>query len=367
MAFNDNYVSLFVPSLSGGGAERVALNLAQGFADRNLKVDLVLENAVGSFLSKVPNGVRVVDLQSPGVLRKIFALKGYLQRERPAVLFSILDNINVAAWAQRLAGVSTRVVVGVHNNFSQDFQGIKGKLKPFLVRYSYPLANGIIAVSQGVAEDLSRLSGLPLNKIRVIYNPVVMPELFNKAKEPINHPWFNPGEPPVILGVGRLVSQKDFSTLLRAFALVRQQIPARLMILGEGIERAKLEQLVQELRLENDVALPGFTENPYTYMAKAAVFVLSSIYEGFGNVVAEAMAVGTSVVSTDCESGPAEILENGKYGYLVPVGDAETMAKSILTTLNYPTNSELLQQRAKAFSGEKIVDQYLEFLRGDAN
>ncbi len=362
MILTDTSVSLFVPSLAGGGAERVAINLARGFTKRNLKVDLVLQSAVGSFLTKVPDGVRIVDLKSPGIVPKLFALMRYLQEERPTVLFSILDNVNVATWAQRLTGVSTKVVVGVHNTFSQDFQGIKGKIKPYLVRYSYPLAGGIIAVSEGAAQDLSKMSGLPLKDIRIIYNPVITPELFEKAKEPLDHPWFAPGEPPVILGVGRLVYQKDFVTLIKAFALIKKRMPARLMILGEGIERANLEKLLEELNLENEVSLPGFVENPYTYMAKASVFVLSSIYEGFGNVVAEAMAVGTPVVSTDCESGPAEILENGKYGSLVPVGDFNKLADAILNTLNNPRNSEILQMRSQAFSAEKVVEQYLDFV-----
>ena len=360
MTIKNTSVSLFVPSLSGGGAERVALNLAQGIAERGLKVDLVLQNAVGSFVSKVPSGVRVIDLKSPSILSKLLALMGYLRRERPTVLLSILDHINVATWAKFITKVPTIIIVGIHNNCSQDFRGIKGKLKPYLMGFSYPWADGIVAVSQGVAEDLSRLSGLPLKNIQVIYNPVVMPELFEKAKEPIDHPWFAPGEPPVILGVGRLVDQKDFSTLIRAFAIVREHHPSRLMILGEGEKRPQLEALVRELNLEGEVALPGFVENPYAFMAKASIFLLSSIYEGFGNVIVEAMAVGTPVVSTNCESGPAEILADGKYGALVPVGDVQALAEAILAMLNQPPNPALLQQRARDFSVDNIVGQYLE-------
>jgi glycosyltransferase involved in cell wall biosynthesis len=211
------------------------------------------------------------------------------------------------------------------------------------------------------------MSGLHSKDIRVIYNPVVTPEVLKKAKEPVAHPWFAQGEPPVLLGVGRLVKQKDFATLVRAFALVRQRRPARLMILGdvdkrEPLIKPQLEALVRELGLEGEVMLPGFVDNPHAYMAKAAVFVLSSIYEGFGNVVAEALAAGTPVVSTDCESGPAEILDNGKYGRLVLVGDAEALADAILATLNEPTDPEVLQERSRVFSIEKVIDQYLEVL-----
>ena len=171
----------------------------------------------------------------------------------------------------------------------------------------------------------------------------------------------------MVLGVGRLVKQKDFLTLVRAFDLVRQRHPARLMILGEAdprepLVRPQLEALIQELGLQDDVALPGFVENPYAYMAQSAVFVLSSIYEGFGNVVAEALAAGTSVVSTDCESGPAEILGNGKYGRLAPVGDHRALADGMIAALEQPTDATLLQQRANAFAIDTIVEQYLDVL-----
>jgi len=169
----------------------------------------------------------------------------------------------------------------------------------------------------------------------------------------------------VLLGVGRLVMQKDFPTLIQAFALVRQRCPARLTILGEGEKRPQLEALVRELGLEAEVSLPGFVQNPYAYMARSAVFVLSSAWEGFGNVVAEAMAVGTSVVSTDCQSGPAEILEGGRYGKLVSVGDVAALAEAILATLSQPTDPEVLRQRSRAFSVDLVVDQYLEVLKTD--
>ncbi|NLO89188.1 MAG: glycosyltransferase, partial [Clostridia bacterium] len=187
----------------------------------------------------------------------------------------------------------------------------------------------VVAVSQGVADDLVKTTGLMRELIKVIYNPIVTPELLEKAKESIGHPWFKPGQPPVILSAGRLTAAKDFPTLIHAFARVRAERLARLMILGEGEERPNLESLVRELGLESDVSMPEFVENPYAYMARAAVFVLSSAWEGFGNVLVEAMAVGTPVVSTDCPSGPAEILEGGKWGKLVPVGDVEKLAKAL--------------------------------------
>jgi glycosyltransferase involved in cell wall biosynthesis len=196
----------------------------------------------------------------------------------------------------------------------------------------------------------------------VIYNPVLTPELIKSTKEPLDHPWFAPGEPPVVLGAGRLVEQKDFPTLIRAFAQVRQVRPARLMILGSGREQKRLEALVRELNLEEDVALVGFVKNPSAYMAYSPVFVLSSAWEGFGNVIVEAMAVKTPVVSTDCQSGPAEILDNGKYGSLVPVGDTKAMAEAILSVLS--GNSKRVDLAwLDQFTQKSSTEKYLEILR----
>ncbi|MGV0024236.1 glycosyltransferase [Phormidesmis priestleyi] len=355
-------VSLFVPSLVVGGAERVALNLSQALCERGFQVDLVAQNAIGAFQSKVAPQVRVIDLEAPGIVSKCFALKRYLEREQPTVLLSILDNVNVAGWARLLARVPTRIIVSLHINLSQQPPGFKTHFRPYLVRYSYFLADGVIAVSQGVAEDLAQVSGFPRDRIHVIPNPVVTTAILKRSQEAVEHPWLT-DEQPVILGVGRLSPEKDFSTLIRAFAIVRQQRPARLIILGDGEQRSFLEALVQTLGLEKDVALPGFVENPYAYMSRAAVLVLSSVTEAFGNVVVEAMAVGTPVVSTRCrQGGPLEILDNGRYGKLVSVADVPAFAHAILATLNEPTSPDLLQQRSQTFFVERIVNQYLEVL-----
>jgi glycosyltransferase involved in cell wall biosynthesis len=206
-----------------------------------------------------------------------------------------------------------------------------------LEHYFYPWADAIVAVSKGVADDLARVARLPRDRIKVIYNPVVTEALFRKAEEPLEHPWFLSGCPPVILGVGRLTAAKDFPTLIRAFARVRESQLARLLILGEGEKRDSLEKLVRELRLERDVSMPGFMDNPYAYMRKSSIFVLSSCWEGLPNVLIEAMACGCQVISTNCPSGPEEILRGGHYGKLVPVGDAEALAKAILANFDKPT------------------------------
>ena len=357
-------VALFLPSLRGGGAERVMVNLARGFVERGLQVDLVLAKAEGPYLSQVPKEVRLVDLGAQRVLYSLPGLVRYLRQARPQAMLSTLSHANIIAlWAKKLARVPTRLVVREANTVSVEATNadtLKGKLMPHLIRIFYPWADAIVANSRGVAEDLMKLTGLPPDNIKVIYNPVVTPELFVKAEEPLDHPWFGPGEPPVILGVGRLTKQKDFPTLIRSFALVRKERPVRLIILGEGEERPNLEALVRELGLEEDVALPGFVENPYKYMKRAAVFVLSSRWEGFGVVLVEAMALGTPVIATDCPSGPAEILEDGRWGRLVPVGDHKALAEAILQVLKEEKVGA--SARALMFSVERILKEYANVL-----
>lgn len=360
-------LAIFHPTLTGGGAERVIVNLIRGFVEQGLNVDLVLVRAEGPFLSLIPPEVRVVNLGYKRLLLSMPAFVGYLHQAQPTTVLTAFEDTNlIALWSRKLAGVSTRVVVSVHNTLSWESQittqGIKRRIGPYLARWFYPKADAVVTVSKGVAEDLVSL-GFSEEYMKVIYNPVVTPELSQKIAELPEHPWFAPGSPPVILGVGRLEKQKDFPTLIRAFAKVQQQRPARLIILGEGIDRPQLEALVQELGIAANATLPGFVANPYAYMAKSAVFVLSSLFEGLPTVLIEAMAAGTSVVSTDCKSGPSEILENGRYGKLVAVGDIEAMAEAIISTLDRPLDSVLLQQKAAEFSLEKAVKQYLEVLQ----
>jgi glycosyltransferase involved in cell wall biosynthesis len=358
-------VALFLPSLSGGGAEKVMVNLARGFVERGLRVDLVLAKAEGPYLSQVPKEVRVVDLGARRVLYSLPGLVRYLRRERPQAMLSALNHANVVAiWAKSLTRVKIRLVVAEHNTLSlstKNSPSIKGRLMPLLIKTFYPQADAIVAVSHGVAEDLVTQTGLPREKVKVIYNPVVAPELFAKAEEPLDHPWFRPGEPPVILGVGRLTKQKDFPTLIRAFALVRKECRARLMILGEGEDRPKIEALVRELGLEEDVAMPGFVDNPYKYIKRAVVFVLSSQWEGLPTVLIEALALGTPVISTDCPGGSREILGvlgAHQQGKLVPPADPKELAKAILAILE-DTSMTITNFDMTPFTIEYVTAQYL--------
>jgi glycosyltransferase involved in cell wall biosynthesis len=361
----DSAIAFFLPSLIGGGAERVTLNLARAIAERGFTVDLVLAAAEGVFLNEVPPTVRVVDLHASRVLRSITPLAAYLRRERPRVLVSSMGHANLAAlWAARLAGRVTPVVVTEHNTLSQEAgrqRLLSGWLWPRLLGTCYPWAARIVAVSEGAADDLARTSGLPRDRVEVVYNPVITPTMLAMARQPADHPWLAPGQPPVVLGVGRLTRQKDFGVLVRAFAEVRRRRPARLIILGDGEERAALEALVRELGLGEDVALPGFRDNALAYMAGAGVFALSSAWEGLPTVLIEALAAGTRVVSTDCPSGPREILQDGRLGALVPVGDHAALGAAMLEALAEPARPAPLEALAP-FTRDASVDHYLRVI-----
>lgn len=359
------HIAIYLPSLRGGGAERAMATLANGFADRGLKVDLVLVRAEGPYLSEVSPGVRIVDLQSNRVLTSLPGLVRYLRRERPQAMLSALNHANViAVVARMLAGVPVRLVVSERNNVSlsgSSSKNLRSRVVLHMMRWAYRKTDGVTAVSGGVADDLANAINLPRDRISVIFNPVVTPELIEKSRMPLKHPWLGEGKPPVILGVGRLTPQKDFVTLIRAFAQVRTVRNCRLVILGEGELRAELEQLVASLGVQDNVQLPGFADNPFAWMSRVRLFVLSSRWEGLPNVLIQAMACGTAVVSTDCPSGPDEILEGGKWGKLVPVGDVEALAEALSENLQVLDVVNSIE-RAMFFNVENAINAYLRLL-----
>lgn len=385
-------LAIHVPDLQEGGVSRVTLNLAAALADRGHRVDLVLCRAAGPFLEAVPEAVTVVELYrsllfpayllatAPGSLVPLLRLYGlrprppfpnlfylpalvsYLRCAGPDTLLSAMTMPNLlATWAARLAGVPGRVVISQHGHFSTEIRHHGwGPLVP-TIRQAYSQADVRIAVSNGVADDLSRHLHIPRPEI-VTLPPAFRTDFLGQAETTAAHPRLRPEAPPVILGAGRLTQQKDFPTLFRAFARVRQQRRVRLIVLGEGPLRTDLEALARTLGIAADVALPGFVDNPFAYMARAAVFALSSAWEGLPGVLVEALAVGCPVVSTDCPSGPAEILAGGTYGRLVPVGDSPALAAALNATLDAPLPRDLLQRRAQAFSIDRVVDRYLDVL-----
>jgi glycosyltransferase involved in cell wall biosynthesis len=356
-------IAIFIHSMTVGGAERMTLNLAKGLIQQGMQVDLLLTDRSGGLLSEVPPQVTITDLKGKKVLFSLFPLVRYLRAQRPDLLFSIQTNTSlIAVWAVRLARIQMPLVISIHTMLSirlAAMPSIRNKLSLKLASLFFDSADAAVCVSQGVADDLIKTTGMAPQKTFVVYNPVVSLGLEQAAREPISHPWFQSDNPPLILAVGRLAVAKDYPTLLRAFSILRRKQSANLLILGDGEERTDLESLVRELGLTENVQMPGFVDNPYAYMARARLLVLSSRWEGLPSVIVEALACGTPVVSTDCRSGPGEILSDGRFGRLVPVGDAEALAAAMLETLQTPPDRTLLRQRAQDFTVEKSVKEYL--------
>jgi glycosyltransferase involved in cell wall biosynthesis len=358
-------LAFFTRSLGGGGAERVVVTLASHYAAQGHAVDLIVSRREDTYLKEVHPEVRVHYLHTRRRMLAAPRLAKALREIRPESLLATVNTF-AAVLGQRLARTPTRVVLREANTPSialhaKGASPVKRAISEMAMRWLYPRADAVVAVSKGVAQDLLNLMPQLKPKLTVIYNPVIDAAFYAKADAPVEHPWFQPNQPPVILGVGRHHFQKGYDTLLRAFARVRQQMLARLVILGEGPERPNLERLAAELGVAADVDLPGFDPNPFRYMRWAGVFVLSSRYEGLPNVLIQALACGCPVVSTDCPSGPSEILDGGRYGALVPVDDVEALAYAMAQALAgkvAPAPTEWLEQ----FRVEAVAEQYLRVM-----
>lgn len=339
--------------------------IANNLARRNFPTQLVIIKPELTYQAELDSAVELVNLNTHRIWRSVLPLARYLQRERPAVLMATLVEANMAAvLARRIARVPCRLVIREASTPSQALvrsrswkKRIAGVLLPRLYRY----ADTVIAVSEGMYRDLTEVMRVPPHKVCLIRNPVPFSAIRQQMLAPLSHPWFESPKIPVVLSVGNLRRPKDYPTLLQAFALVRQAVDARLVILGEGAERPALEQLIDELRLRDVVMLPGFDPNPFRYMRRANLFVLSSRYEGFPNVLVQALACGCPVVSTDCQSGPRDILDDGRYGLLVPVGDAAQLAHAIVQALHTPPPlppHEWLDQ----FDETRVTEQLIQTL-----
>ena len=345
------------------------LHLARSFTQRGIQVDLVLLSRTGAYLDQVPPDIRIVDFGGKRLIWSFRALWTYLHQVKPSILVTTLDEPSLAAlwirelsrWISGRSGIGNMpILVNVQNNMSTESRyskRLKTKLMPWFARWFFPWAEAIVPVSEGVGHDLVHL-GIPSHKVKVIHNPIVTPALFTQAQAAVDHPWLVNHAVPVLIAVGRLTKQKDFPTLLRAFAKARSIRPLKLMILGEGELRSELEALVIELGIAEDVDLPGFVQNPFAYVARADLFVLSSLFEGLPTVLIEAMAVGTPVVATDCPSGPFEILQGGDYGPLVAMSSVHELASAILWRLDQPRNAEWLRQWASKYSIDESVNAY---------
>lgn len=399
-------VAFLLDDLEGGGVQRMTLVLAGAFADAGHAVDVLVCSRAGDLAPLVPAAVGLRELATAGrrasardalrgdlplgaafareallggrrlrYARRLPALVDHLRARRPAALIAATPRINLLAIAAvRASGVATRSIVTERISIAAKLQAAgEGRWRSLLplLRRGYRHADHVVAVSHDLADEAAEHLALPRDRVLAIHNPVVGPELEQLLAEPLDDPWFAPGAPPVILSAGRISAQKDFETLVRAFALLRRTRACRLVILGKNHDgrsrderRHRLLALATELGVADDVRLPGFVLNPFPHMARAALFVLSSRYEGLPGVLIQALACGTPVVSTSCPTGPREILEDGRFGHLVPVGDAEAIAKAMVDTLDRPPPRAWLAARARHFSVERAFAAYRALVLG---
>lgn len=359
-------IAVVLHDLRGGGAERACLRLALGMVASGRQVELVLVRREGAYLSDIPSGVGLTVLDKPRVSQSIVALARHFRRTRPRAILSALTHMNLATIAAaRLSGSGARLVISERNQISakaREARDIWQRAVYRAVPLAYRAADKVVAVSGGVAADLAQFGRLPDGKIRVIHNPVFDPGIEAMAQMPVDHPFFEVGGPPIVIAAGRLHTQKGFDVLLRAFAVARAQIDCRLVILGDGPERARLAAQAEASGLGYDIDMPGFCVNPFALMARAGAFVLSSRWEGFPNALVEAMACGAPVIATDCPSGPREILQGGSIAPLVPVDDADALARSLVATLAARPDTTLSRARAQGFSVAAAAQQYLDAL-----
>lgn len=397
-------LALYLENLGGGGVQVVFQRLAAGLAARGRRVELWVAAAQGARADRIPPEVQVVEIPAtsrfgaafavaradlrttPTTLRcaltsrkrdtgfaQVAGLAQALRARRPRAVLAATPYRNLEALLARdLAASPARIYVSEHNDLRSDHAFARPPHRAILARLQPPLyarADGVVAVSAGVADDVARRSGLARERVAVIYNPAVPPELVARAAEPVAHAWFAAGAPPVVLAVGRLGAGKDWPTLLRAFARLRARADARLVILGgdRSPERtdkrtAALRALTAELGIAASVDFAGYQDNPFAFMARASVLAVSSRNEGFCNVIAEALACGCPVVSTACPSGPGEILEGGRYGRLVPVGDDVAFADALAATLVAPRDAERLRARGACFTSEIAVSAWERLL-----
>ena len=358
-------LAIFAATSGHSGVDRIVANLLPEFSRLGLLVDLLHVYGHGPIIDPLPYNVRRIELGSHHVATSLWPLLRYLRRHRPRVLLSDKDRANrTALRAARLAGGSTRCYVRLGTTVSVNLAA-RGPVQAWIERRSigrYHDAAGVIVPSHGAAQDLARTSGLALDSIHVLPNPVTSPRLDELARAPCPHPWLEDPDIPVILGVGNLTPRKDYETLIRAFAEIRRERVCRLVILGDGKARSQLEALAGELGIERDVLLPGFSDNPYAWISRASVFAHSSRWEGLGIVLVEALALGIPVVATDCPSGPAEVLDHGRHGRLVPVGDATAMAQAMSAALDAPPDRDALREAANRFRIDTAARAYAQAL-----
>ncbi len=354
-------------SFSGaGGVEKMVMNLLREIAKHIDNIDLLVLRAKGPHFANIPANVNVIQLKSQHTFTAIPEIAAYLRKARPEQMLVAKDRAaRAAVRARALSGVSTPITVRLGTNLSTALSHrsrFNAWLRTFPMKRIYAKIDKVVAVSQGVADDTQAITGLSPDKIVVIRNPVITPGFFPAADAVAPHPWLADKTLPVVMGVGRFSVQKDFETLIRAFHAIQPTHPSRLMILGDGKMREELTQLIHQLGLDERVALPGFQNKVTEWVSHADVFVLSSRWEGSPNALTEALALGIPSVSTRCPSGPDEVLDNGRYGPLVPMGDAAAMASAITNVLDAPLPAETLKEAVRDYHVEISAQYYLREL-----
>lgn len=372
-------IALVIPHLGGGGAERIVLRLARGLLERGYRVDLLVFEKIDTLKDEIPPdacqfilkqkrihstrdrvhlarrfGFRILKNLRTDLLKDARSIAAYIDEERPdCVLPSLPRAKSTTLLALCFTKLNPVVIPTVHIVLMHTKRRFR-KLYPIL----FPVADQVVAVSDGVADSIALKINFPREKIFRIYNPVVTKEIAELARAVPEHPWMSDDGPPILLAAGRLARAKDFPTLLRAFRRVSRNRDVRLMILGEGNWRGRLEKMIRKLGLQEKVSLPGWVSNPYAFMSRASLFVLSSKLEGLPTVLIEAMACGCPCVSTNCPAGPSEILDNGRFGPLVPVGDDSALAAAMERILDSPPEKDTLLARAREFSFDVSIDNY---------
>ena len=360
-------VTFVIESLKIGGAERVVTNLATEFDKHGWDVDIVVVQEKGPLEGELPASVGVHLLNVNRTLASVPSLVSYFRRRQPDAVISNMTHVNlIVTFSVKLSRIDTTLVVVEHSLLSERIERInsqKERLTAIFAGQFYPKTDAIVAVSDGLADDIATVTGVNRSSITTVHNPIDIKNVRRQAREAINHEWFQKNRVPVIISVGRIEVRKDYTTLLFAFEDVLKHQDCRLVICGDGPEYEKLHELANKLRIQDKVSFLGWVENPHKYVSRSDVFVLSSIVEGFSNVLVEALAVGCPIVSTDCQGGPAEILEDGNLGRLVPVGDDKAMSIAIRKTLTEKKRKNL-RERANAFDIENAYQEYERLCRG---
>ncbi|KAA9404501.1 glycosyltransferase [Haloarcula sp. CBA1131] len=363
-------LAFYIPNLTVGGAEQVTVNIVNGLAGRGYDVELVVSHPGGELRTAVADSVAVIELADVripgiGIGAHLHKLAQYLGDTEPDILISEKTDANILCLgAKRVAESTTTVVPTEHIAFGMmPDESLKSRGVRKVAAQLYPAANDLIAVSDGVADSLGEKTAVDRGDISVLHNPVEITTVQDRAHEPVSHKWIEDTDTDVLLFVGRHHPQKDLKTWLRSFKRVNDTLPdTRAVIAGRGSETETVRELTVELGLTEVTSIPGYVDNPYRFMNQASLFLLSSQFEGLPTVLIEAMACGCPIVSTDCPSGPREILADGEYGRLTPVGDVDSIATAALEMLENPTPAAVLQDRAADFAPQTVLNDYEQFI-----